>query len=324
MRTLYPPIDPLLNHSLPVGDGHVLHVEECGRLDGIPALFLHGGPGSGCTPMHRRFFDPDRYRIILPDQRGAGRSTPHAGLDANTTPNLVADLEQIRTALGIDRWLLFGGSWGSTLALAYAQAHPERVTGLILRGIFLGREQDIRWFYQEGASRIFPDYWQDYLEPIPASERGDLIAAYRRRLVGENEIAQLQAARAWSTWEGRCATLRPEPAVIERFAGGRHALSMARIENHYFSHGAFLDQPLLDGMERLAGIPGHIVHGRYDMICPIEQAFALAADWPDDDVTMEIIEAAGHAASEPGIIDALLRATDRFADQGHPHGGANS
>lgn len=320
MRTLYPPVESLVNHSFSVGDGHVLHVEECGRLDGIPALFLHGGPGAGCTPMHRRFFDPDRYRVILPDQRGAGGSTPHAGLEANTTPDLVADLERIREALDIERWLVFGGSWGSTLALAYAQAHPERVTGLILRGIFLCREQDIRWFYQDGASHVFPDYWQDYLAPIPEDERDDLVAAYHRRLNGEDEIARLQAARAWSVWEGRCATLRPEPAVVDYFANAHHALSIARIENHYFSHDAFLERPLLEGMDRLAGIPGHIVHGRYDMVCPIDQAFALKESWPEAE--LEVIDDAGHAASEPGIVDALVRATDRFADEWQRRGGA--
>ncbi|MFO7582143.1 prolyl aminopeptidase [Guyparkeria sp.] len=319
MRTLYPPVESLVNHSLPVGDGHVLHVEECGRLSGIPVLFLHGGPGAGCTPMHRRFFDPDRYRVILPDQRGAGRSTPHAGLEANTTADLVADLERLREALDVNRWLVFGGSWGSTLALAYAQSHPERVSGLILRGVFLCREEDIHWFYQHGASRVFPDHWQDFLEPIPVEERDDLVAAYRKRLDGEDQIAQYHAAHAWSVWEGRCATLRPESEVVDYFANPHNALGIARIENHYFSHGAFLDKPLLDGMDRLAGIPGHIVHGRYDMVCPVDQAHALHARWPGAE--LEIIDEAGHAASEPGIVDALVRATDRFAESLDAAGG---
>ncbi|HER35020.1 MAG: prolyl aminopeptidase [Halothiobacillaceae bacterium] len=319
MRTLYPPIEPLVNHSLPVDGGHVLHVEECGSLDGIPALFLHGGPGAGCTPMHRRFFDPDRFRVVLPDQRGAGRSVPHAEIEANTTGHLVEDIERIREALGIERWLVFGGSWGSTLALAYAQAHPQRVAGLILRGVFLCREQDIHWFYQDGASHVFPDYWADYLEPIPESEHDDLVQAYRRRLHGEDEIARLQAARAWSVWEGRCATLRPEPEVVDYFANAHHALSIARIENHYFSHAAFLERPLLDGLDRLTGIPTHIVHGRYDMVCPIDQAFALKAGLPQAE--LEIVDDAGHAASEPGIIDALVRATDRFVDRWARGGG---
>ncbi|MFN2381244.1 MAG: prolyl aminopeptidase [Guyparkeria sp.] len=314
MRTLYPLIDPLVNHSLPVGDGHVMHVEECGRLSGLPVLFLHGGPGAGCTPMHRRFFDPDRYRIVLPDQRGAGRSTPHACLEANTTADLIADLELLRETLEIDRWLVFGGSWGSTLAMAYAQAHPERISGLILRGVFLCRRQDIHWFYQDGASHVFPDYWGDYLESIPLEERDDLVAAYHRRLNGEDQIARYHAARAWSVWEGRCATLRPEPEVVDYFADAHHALSIARIENHYFMNDAFLDRPLLHGMDRLADIPGHIVHGRYDMVCPIDQAFALHERWPS--ASFEVIDDAGHAASEVGIVDALVRATDRFADQG--------
>lgn len=319
MRTLYPPVEPLVNHSLSVGDGHVLHVEECGRLDGIPVLFLHGGPGAGCTPMHRRFFDPDRYRVVLPDQRGSGHSTPHAGLEANTTAALVDDLERVREALGIERWLVFGGSWGSTLALAYAQAHPERVSGLVLRGVFLCREEDIRWFYQQGASRVFPDYWQAFLEPIPEDERGDMVAAYHARLDGEDQIAQYHAAQAWSIWEGRCATLRPESDVVDYFANPRNALAIARIENHYFHHDAFLERPLLEGMDRLADIPGHIVHGRYDMVCPVDQAHALKETWPAAE--LEIIDDAGHAASEPGIVDALIRATDRFAEVLDPAGG---
>jgi proline iminopeptidase len=319
MRELYPPIEPLVNHSLPVGDGHVLHVEECGRLDGIPVLFLHGGPGAGCTPMHRRFFDPDRFRVVLPDQRGAGRSTPHAGLEANTTAHLVADLERLREHLGIRRWLVFGGSWGATLALAYAQAHPDRVSGLVLRGVFLCRREDIEWFYQAGASRVFPDAWQAFLDPIPADERHDLVAAYHARLNGADEFAQYHAAEAWSTWEGRCATLRQEEAVVAYFANPHNARAIARIENHYFVHDAFLDTPLLEGMERLAGIPGHVVHGRYDMVCPVDQAHALQAAWPAAE--LEIIADAGHAASEPGIVDALVRATDRFADVLDPAGG---
>ncbi len=234
-------------------------------------------------------------------------------MEANTTADLITDLELLRETLGIDRWLIFGGSWGSTLALAYAQAHPERVTGLILRGVFLCRRQDIRWFYQEGASHVFPDYWRDYLEPIPAADRDDLVAAYHRLLNGDDQIAQYQAARAWSVWEGRCATLRPEPEVVDYFADAHHALSIARIENHYFMNDSFLETPLLDGMNRLADIPGHIVHGRYDMVCPIDQAFALHERWPN--ATFEVIDDAGHAASEAGIVDSLVRATDRFADE---------
>lgn len=314
MRELYPAIEPLLTHSIPVEKPHVLHVEECGRLKGIPVVFLHGGPGAGCTPTHRRYFDPDRYRIILIDQRGAGRSTPHACLDGNTTQALIDDLERVRIHLNIDRWLVFGGSWGSTLALAYAASHPKRVLGLILRGVFLCRDEDIAWFYQQGASRLFPDYWADFLAPIPEEERGDLVAAYHRRLTGNDDLARMQAAKAWSTWEGRTATLKMDPATVDFFAYLHHALAIARIENHYFMHGAFLrDTPLLAQAAHLADIEGEIIHGRYDVVCPIDQAFSLAAAWPAARLT--IVEDAGHAASEPGIVDALIRATDRFAER---------
>ncbi|WP_322629964.1 prolyl aminopeptidase [Halothiobacillus sp.] len=318
MRQLYPAIEPLLQHSIPVQIPHILHVEECGRLHGIPVVFLHGGPGAGCTPTHRRFFDPDRYRIILIDQRGAGRSTPHACLEHNTTQDLVADLERVREHLKIERWLVFGGSWGSTLALAYAAMHPERVLGLILRGIFLCRDEDVDWFYQSGADRIFPDYWADYLAPIPEDERGDLVLAYRRRLVGTDELARMQAAKAWSIWEGRTATLRADPHTVDFFSDPRHALAIARIENHYFFHGAFLrDHPLLTEAKRFAHLDGEIIHGRYDVVCPINQAFDLAAVWPKARLT--VIEDSGHAASEPGITDALIRATDRFAERLSAH-----
>ena len=323
MRQLYPPIEPLLTHSLPVTAPHVLHVEECGRLTGIPVVFLHGGPGAGCAPWHRQLFDPDRYRIVLIDQRGAGRSTPHACLTDNTTADLVADLETVRQHLGIERWLVFGGSWGSTLALAYASAHPERVLGLILRGIFLCRPEDIRWFYQDGANHLFPDYWADYLAPIPAAEHDDLVAAYHRRLTGTDELARMQAAKAWSTWEGRTATLLPDAATVNYFSHPHHALAIARIENHYFHHHAFLAEPLLAQVPRFAHLPGEIIHGRYDVVCPIDQAYALAQAWPQAQFTR--IDHAGHAASEPAILDALIRATDRFserlAEHANGHGG---
>jgi len=314
MRRLYPPLNPYVTHSIPVQAPHVLHVEECGSMHGIPALFLHGGPGAGCLPTHRRFFDPDRYRIILFDQRGAGRSTPHASLEHNDTPSLIADIEAIREHLGIERWLVFGGSWGSTLALAYAQAHPDRVSALVLRGIFLCRPRDIHWFYQSGADRLFPDYWADYLAPIPENERDDLVSAYHRRLTGDDELARMAAAKAWSTWEGRTATLRPDPDTVGFFADPHHALSIARIECHYFINKAFLARnQLLDGVERIRHIPTVLVHGRYDVVCPIEQAFALVERWPE--ARLEVIDDAGHAATEPGIIDALLRATDEMAER---------
>ncbi len=313
-RRLYPPIHPYVNHSLAVAPPHVLHVEESGTPEGIPVVFLHGGPGGGTEPWHRQFFDPNRYRIVLFDQRGCGRSTPHASLEANTTADLIADMERIRVHLGIDSWVVFGGSWGSTLGLAYAQAHPGRVRGLILRGIFLCRERDLHWFYQEGASRIFPDFWEDFLEPIPEPEREDLIRAYHDRLTGDDELARMAAAKAWSVWEGRCATLLANHAVVEHFADPFTALSLARIECHYFVHHAFLEpDQLLQGASRLRDIPGHIVHGRYDVVCPLEQAWALHRSWPQ--ATLEIVPDAGHAASEPGIVDALVRATDAMADR---------
>lgn len=307
--TLYPDIRPYVQHSLAVEPPHVLHVEECGNPDGIPVLFVHGGPGAGCEPYHRRFFDPGLYRIILFDQRGCGRSTPHAELDGNTTQALVADMEAIREHLGLERWMLFGGSWGSTLGLAYAETHPERVLGLILRGIFLCRPHEIRWFYQEGASRLFPDYWEAYLEPIPAAERSDLVRAYYNRLTSDDEVARMAAAKAWSLWEGRTASLLPREEVVNHFADPFTALSLARIECHYFMHDSFLEpDQLLRDAHRLADIPGIIVHGRYDAICPLENAWQLARAWPDAE--LQIIPDAGHAASEPGIIDALVRAAN--------------
>jgi len=314
MPDLYPDILPYAVHRLAVDERHALHVEECGSAKGVPALFLHGGPGAGCEPYHRRLFDPARYRIVLFDQRGAGRSLPHADLTDNTTWHLVADIERIREHLGIDRWLVFGGSWGSTLALAYAQRHPERVRALVVRGIFLCRDEEIRWFYQEGASRVFPDYWEDFLAPVPPAERHDLLYAYHRLLTGDHDIARMAAAKAWSTWEGRTATLLPNDAVVRHFGDPHVALSLARIECHYFVHQAFLRPgQLLEDAPRLAGIPGVIVHGRYDLICPFENAWALHRAWPGSELV--VVPDAGHAASEPGIRSALVAATDRFATE---------
>jgi proline iminopeptidase len=314
MHTLYPEIHPYVQHSLAVAPPHLLHIEECGNPNGIPVLFVHGGPGAGCEDYHRRFFDPERYRIILFDQRGCGRSTPHAALEGNTTQALVADMEQIREHLGVERWLLFGGSWGSTLSLVYAETHPERVLGLVLRGIFLCRPHEIQWFYQQGASRLFPDYWQDYLAPIPQSERGDLVQAFHRRLTGDNEMECMAAAKAWSLWEGRTSTLLPSEAVVDHFGNPFTALSLARIECHYFSNDTFLepDQILRDA-HRLAGIPGVIVHGRYDVVCPVENAWQLKQAWPEAE--LQIIPDAGHSASEPGTVDALIAATNAFAER---------
>ncbi len=309
LRTLYPEIAPRLRHSFDVGDGHVLKVQEFGRRDGLPVVFLHGGPGAGCERFHARYFDPQVYRIVLFDQRGCGGSTPHAELRANTTWHLVADIEEIRRRLGVEQWVVFGGSCGSTLGLAYAERHRERVLGLVLRGIFLCRDEDLAWFYRTGTRRVFPEYWEEFLAPIPEAERGDLIRAYHARLTGGDELARMGAAKAWSIWEGRCATLRPNPDVVNHFANPFVALSLARVECHYFVNDCFLEAgQLLRDASALAGIPGTIVHGRYDLICPVDQAQALARAWPDAE--LRVVADAGHSALEPGILDALVRATD--------------
>lgn len=312
MLGLYPEIQPYSQFRLAVEEPHVLYVEESGNPRGIPVVFLHGGPGAGSQPWHRRFFDPEKYRIVVYDQRGSGKSTPHAELRGNTTPRLVDDLEQLREHLGIEQWLVFGGSWGSTLALAYAEAHPGRVLGLILRGVFLCRREDLLWFYQEGASRIFPDAWEDYERVIPPAERGDFIQAFHKRLTGEDEIARMAAAKAWSVWEGLCSTLKPNPGVVDHFADPHTALSLARIECHYFVNDIFLPPgQLLADVPKIRHIPGVIVHGRYDMVCPLDGAFALHRAWPESE--LHIIRDAGHSAAEPGIIDALVKATNDFA-----------
>lgn len=314
MRILFPEIKPYSTFQFPVDDLHTLYVEECGNPQGLPVLFLHGGPGAGCEPMHRRFFDPERYRIVLFDQRGAGQSTPHAELHNNTLWHLIADIEKLRAHLGIQQWVLFGGSWGSTLALAYAETHPERVLGLILRGIFLCREDDIQWFYQSGASRLFPDLWEHFLAPIPVAERHDLLTAYYHRLTSSNELERLRAAKAWSVWEGSTLTLESNPSVIEHFGEARIALSLARIECHYFFNHCFMEPgQLLRDAGRLHSIPGVIVHGRYDVVCPLDNAWALHQAWPQAE--LRIVTPAGHAVSEPGIVDALITATQQFASQ---------
>jgi len=309
---LYPPIQCNRSFHLPVGSTHQLYVEESGSSDGLPVVFLHGGPGASCEPIHRRFFNPERYRIILFDQRGSGKSRPHASLQENTTSDLIDDLETIRQHLKIDRWVLFGGSWGSTLALLYAQAFPERVMGLVLRGIFLARVQDIGWFYQRGgASRLFPDAWQKFIEPIPEGERDDMVAAYARRLTGENELERMAAAKAWSAWEGSTATLRPSDSLLEYFADPHVAFSIARIEAHYFVNHCFIEQDqVLRDMPRINHLPGFIVHGRYDAICPIDQAFELHQRWPGSE--LKVIGDAGHAASEPDTARALVACCDEL------------
>ncbi len=312
MQILYPDIKPFDQHLFDVESPHKLYLEQSGSLDGIPVIFLHGGPGGGCDPIHRRFFDPEKYRIILFDQRGSGRSKPHASLINNTTTALLEDMEAIRKHLKIDKWLVFGGSWGSTLALAYAQKHTQKVLGLILRGIFLARQKDLDWLYQGGAAQVYPDYWDDFIQPVPLAERADLLTAYYQRLTGEDEIARMSAAKAWAIWEGRLATLQDSHKTIEHFSEPRLALSLARIETHYFKNNCFLetDQLLLNA-HKLKEIPGVIVHGRYDMICPLENAWSLKKAWPQAE--LQIIRKAGHAITEPAIIDALILATKNMA-----------
>ena len=312
MAELYPPIEPYATRRLRVSALHELHVEESGDPAGTPVVFVHGGPGGGTSPDHRRFFDPAAYRIVLFDQRGCGRSTPHASLDENTTWDLVADMERIREALGIERWVVFGGSWGSTLALAYAETHPERVRAIVLRGIFLLRPHELRWFYQEGASFIYPDAWEAYLAPIPAAERGDLIAAYHRRLVSPDRAVRLEAARAWAIWEASTSKLLPDPRLVAEFGEEAAAEAFSRIENHYFVNGGFFTHPdqLLDGVDRVRHLPATIVQGRYDMPCPMTTAWDLHRRWPEAE--FHVVPDAGHAAMEPGIRSRLVEATDRY------------
>ena len=313
-RTLYPPIEPYDSGHLDVGDGHSVYWELVGNPDGIPAVFLHGGPGAGCSADHRRLFDPERYRVLLFDQRGCGRSKPHAGLEANTTWHLVADMERFREMLGVDRWLVFGGSWGSCLALAYAQTHPQRVSQLVLRGIFTLRRDELQWFYQEGASWVFPEIWEGYLAPIPAQERGDLMAAYRKRLTDPDRAVQVAAARAWSLWEGRTLTLLPDEKIEAQHGDEEFALAFARIENHYFvNEGFFEEGQLIRDAHKLKDMSGVIVQGRYDMCTPMRTAWDLHKAWPEARFT--VVPAAGHAFSEPGILHELITATDEFADR---------
>ncbi|MEX2495918.1 MAG: prolyl aminopeptidase [Woeseia sp.] len=311
-RTLYPPIAPYDTGWLEVGDGHTLYYEQSGNAEGKPVVFLHGGPGGGCSEKMRQFFDPKRYRIVLFDQRGSGKSRPHAGLEANTTWDLVEDIERLRRHLQVERWQVFGGSWGSTLALAYAQTYPERVTELVLRGIFMLRKKEIDWFYQEGASEIFPDRWRRFLEPIPQNERDDLLQAYHKRLVGDDADVRLRAAKAWSVWEGSSCTLMPSPALEQSFSAEQTALSMARIECHYFVNDGFMEQnQLLKNIDRIRHIPAVIVHGRYDIVCPVVSAWDLGMAWPEAE--LHIVPDAGHAAFEPGNVHELVSATDKFA-----------
>jgi proline iminopeptidase len=307
---LFPDIAPYETGFLPLSSGHVMYWEQVGNPRGQPVLFLHGGPGAGAGAVHRRFFDPQHWRVIIFDQRGAGRSRPLGELRDNTTQHLVRDIEVLRQFLGIEDWLLFGGSWGSTLALAYAQEHPNRVLGCVLRGVFLGRRDEVVWFL-EGLRRVFPDAWAAFSEHLPPEERGDLLGAYLRRLCDPDPAVHLPAARAWSQYEGSCSTLLPSPETVASFAQDRTALGLARIEAHYFAHDLFLPpEGLLGRMDRLAGIQAEIVQGRYDMVCPATSAFELAAAWPSARLT--VIPDAGHSALEPGLRTALVSAVERF------------
>jgi len=313
MRTLYPEIAPYETGMLQVDDRHGLYWEQCGNPQGKPVVLLHGGPGAGCNGKMRRFHDPAKYRIVLFDQRGAGRSTPHADLTDNTTWDLVADIEKLREHLGIERWQVFGGSWGSTLALAYAETHPQRVTELVLRGIFMLRRWELEWFYQEGANRLFPDAWEHYLAAIPPVERHDLISAFHRRLTSGDEAVRLAAAKAWSIWEGATSYLHIDPNYATSHGDPNFALAFARIENHYFVNGGFfeVEDQLLRDAHRIADIPGVIVHGRYDVVCPIQNAFDLHKAWPKAELVVSA--ACGHSGFEAENIDGLVAATDRFA-----------
>lgn len=312
MHDFFPPLEPYNKGFLKVSDIHTLYWEECGNPEGRPVVFLHGGPGGGVAPDHRRFFDPQSYRIILFDQRGSGQSTPCAELRENTTWDLVKDIETIREMLKIDKWVVFGGSWGSTLALTYAITHPEKVKALVLRGIFLCRPSEIEWFYQKGASQIFPDYWDEYLKPIPENERHDMVTAYYKRLTHEHSEIRLQAAKAWSKWEAATSRLLVDPKAVDEFDDPDYALSFARIECHYFTNNAFFDTNnwILENVEKIRHIPGVIVQGRYDVVCPARSAWELHKAWPE--AKLMIIADSGHAAAEPGTRSALIEATDSF------------
>jgi proline iminopeptidase len=312
LRTLYPRIEPYRSGRLDVGDGHSLYWELSGNPGGTPAVFLHGGPGAGCSPDHRRLFDPARYNVLLFDQRGCGRSTPHASLEANTTWHLVEDIERLRAMVGAEKWLVFGGSWGSTLGLAYAETHPARVSALILRGIFTMRQAELDWFYQSGASTLFPDKWESFLAPIPAAERGDLVAAYHRRLTGDGKAVQLECAKAWSRWEGATITLLPDESTVAAHTADSFAIAIARIENHYMVNRGWMEEgQLIRDTANIRHIPGVIVQGRYDACTPAVTAWDLHRAWPEAE--LHIVPDAGHAYNQPGILDRLVRATDQFA-----------
>ena len=313
MRDLYPPIEPYSQGKLKVSQLHTIHYEQSGNPQGKPVIFLHGGPGGGISPMYRQYFDPQKWRIVIFDQRGCGQSTPYAELAENTTWDLVEDIEKLRQHLNVERWVVFGGSWGSTLALVYSQTYPSSCKGLILRGIFMLRPSEILWFYQSGANNIYPDAWQEYLKPIPPAERDDLLSAFYRRLTSEDRSIRLEAARAWAVWEASTSKLIPSVVSKQRFGMDEFAEAFARIECHYFVNGGFFENEnqLLDNIDRIRHLPGVIVQGRYDVVCPMITAWELHQAWQEAELV--VIADAGHSISEPGIKDALITASDRFA-----------
>jgi proline iminopeptidase len=314
MRELYPPRQPYNEGELKVSDLHTIHFEESGNPEGKPIVLLHGGPGGGCPPFYRQYFDQKKWRLVMFDQRGCGQSKPHAELQENTTWDLVNDIEKLREYLNIHQWVVFGGSWGSTLSLAYSQTHPDRCKGLILRGIFMLRQKEIRWFYQEGASYIFPDAWEEYVKPIPINERDDMLTAYYQRLTSPDAQIRLEAARAWSIWEGSTSRLFPDLDLKQRFGIDAFAEAFARIECHYFINKGFIDpeDKLLLNIDRIRKIPAVIVQGRYDVVCPMMSAWELHRAWPEAEFI--VVADAGHSMSEPGIRTCLMEATDKFAD----------
>jgi proline iminopeptidase len=312
MLILYPELKPYKRHQLKVSDLHELYLDEAGNPGGLPVLFVHGGPGGACDGGSRRFYDPSNFRIISFDQRGCGRSTPHGELEENDTANLISDIEAIRAYLKIDKWILFGGSRGSTLSLLYAQEHPDAVRGMVLRGIFLCRQQDFLWLYEGGARRIFPDYWEEFVKAIPENERDNLVQAYYQRLTGDDELARMAAAKAWSAWEGNCSKLRPSGDTMKKFTKVHNALALARIETHFFMNSGFVEEnQILKNMDTIKHIPARIVQGRYDMVCPLENAHSLHQKWPASE--LYIVRDAGHSVSEAGTVDALIRAVQDLA-----------
>ncbi len=314
MTHLYPEIDPYNQFNLKVSDLHTIHIEESGNPNGKPVIFLHGGPGGGIEPIYRQYFDPEKWRIIIFDQRGCGKSTPHAELAENTTWELVDDIEKIREYLGIEKWVVFGGSWGSTLSLSYAITHPERCKALVLRGIFMIRNKEIDWFYQEGASNIYPDAWEQYVKPIPEDERHDMVAAYYKRLTSKDESVRLEAAKAWSIWEASTSKLIQSDDYLHQFEDAKVAEAFARIECHYFTHGGFFKSEnwLLENVDKIRHIPTVIVQGRYDVVCPMVSAWELHRAFPEAD--FEIVQDAGHSMTEKGIAAKLVEYTDKFVD----------